>query len=68
MAKKQERGSKGCRKTGRNAASCVRYRNEGRRERNKLRRLERHVKNFPWDNQAWNVLAKMKGLRTRKVA
>lgn len=35
--------SKKSKKQGRNKASCLRYRNENRRERNKLIRLRRHI-------------------------
>ena len=39
-AKKTHKG----RKVGRNSLSCQRYKLEHRREKNKLRRLRRHVK------------------------
>jgi hypothetical protein len=35
------------RKHGRNKNACLRYRNEGRQERNAKRRLKRHMKAHP---------------------
>ena len=48
-AKKTKKG----RKVGRNNLSCQRYKLEHRRERNKLRRLNRHIKNHPTDRCAF---------------
>jgi hypothetical protein len=47
-AKKTKKG----RKTGRNKLSCLRYKLEHRREKNKLRRLLRHIKKHIADNCA----------------
>jgi hypothetical protein len=47
-AKKTKKG----RKTGRNKLSCSRYKLEHRREKNKLRRLMRHIKKHLADNCA----------------
>ena len=49
MAKGQST-KKGCRKAGRNRETCARYRAEGRREKNKIRRAARHAKNHPNDH------------------
>lgn len=47
-AKKQEKsrkgGKKGSHKYGRNRAKCERYRREGRREKNKARRIAKNAK------------------------
>jgi hypothetical protein len=42
MSKRIHKGHSGTRKYGRNKIKCQRYKNERRREKNKLRRL-RHV-------------------------
>ena len=47
-AKKTKKG----RKVGRNSLSCQRYKLEHRREKNKLRRLTRHIKKHLADNCA----------------
>jgi hypothetical protein len=44
--------SKKQRKVGRNAAFCLRYRNSRQLERNKLKKLLKHLKHFPADNCA----------------
>ncbi len=57
MAKRQNGGTrrkKGNRKHDRNRAKCVRYRDEGRKERNALRRLRRHIHSHPADVSARN--------------
>lgn len=40
------------RKIGRNAAKCARYSAEGRREKNKARKILRHLKRHPNDMNA----------------
>ena len=59
--KKKQKGKKN-RKIGRYSKhpSSVRYRGERRWERNKIRRMERHLKRYPDDLQAKNLLS---GLR-----
>lgn len=47
-AKKTKKG----RKHGRNKSACQLYRGRQQRERNKARRLVRHLKKFPADNVA----------------
>lgn len=47
---------KGQRKAGRNKIPCQRYRNEMRQEKNKLRRLRRHLKRHPNDTPAVPVM------------
>jgi len=58
--KKGGKGKKG-RKIGRYAKSpsCMRYKGERRWERNKVRRMERHIKHFPADGQAGNILSQI---------
>lgn len=54
MAGKQPgaRGGKKGRKIGRNKVKCERYLKQGRWERNKLRRLRKHVRHQPNDDEA----------------
>lgn len=52
---KQGRGKKN-RKHGRNADKCKLYRLAGRRERNKERKLRRHLDSHPADAQARQAL------------
>lgn len=54
MAKAKQ--SKKQRKWGRNALSCASYQNASRRERNKLRRLGKHLKRFPGDKTAQDAV------------
>ncbi len=58
MSKKKDKGNKN-RKYGRARVGCERYRREGRREKNKARKLKRHLKNQPGDRAA---TAALKGL------
>lgn len=44
--------SKKSRKWGRNAMSCLAYRNSHRREHNKLKRLKKRLAKFPEDKAA----------------
>jgi len=46
----------GSRKKGRNRKWCEAYRIMGRRESNKRRKMDRHIKAFPNDMQAQNRL------------
>ena len=41
---------------------CKRYKAEGRRERNKVKKLNRHIKNQPNDEQAKKDLARIKSI------
>lgn len=50
MAKAKQ--SKKQRKVGRNANSCLAYKNSNRRERNKLIRLKKHLSRLPDDRCA----------------
>lgn len=43
------KGGKKQRKYGRNAAYCLAYKNSNRRERNKVKRLKKHLARFPND-------------------
>ena len=54
--KRKHRGGGGTRKYGRNKVSCQRYKLEGRREKNKLIKIARHVKNHPNDLMAKALL------------
>lgn len=56
-AKQHQQSKKGGRKIGRNRVECERYRKQGRREKNKLRKLARHVRDFPNDEAARRALA-----------
>lgn len=46
------KGGKKQRKWGRNSLSCARYKNENRREKNKITHLKKHLKRFPDDTCA----------------
>lgn len=48
------------RKHGRNAAFCLRYKNENREEKNKLKKLVRHLAVFENDRCAVHALAHCK--------
>lgn len=49
MASPKKKGGKKGRKIGRNAEKCKAYRAAGRREKNKKRRLAKHLRNHPQD-------------------
>lgn len=48
------------RKVGRNANYCLRYRNSGRQERNKLVRIKKHLMRFPADTCATKAMEALK--------
>jgi hypothetical protein len=54
------------RKVGRNANYCLRYKNENRREKNKVKRLNKHLVRFKDDSCAQRAVehckAKIKGV------
>lgn len=50
----------GARKYGRNKLCCDTYRREGRRERNKLIKLKKHLVRFPDDRCATDAYNKTK--------
>ena len=52
----QKKGGKKGRKVGRNEARCKRYRVQNRREKNKLRRMRKHVLRNPEDTAAKEAL------------
>lgn len=56
------RGKKGSRKAGRNKVKCAAYRSSGRREKNKLIKLKRHLAKHLSDKCAEYALAKLKQL------
>lgn len=56
MAKDQGKGS---RKRGRNKERCKRYRDAGRRELNKAKRLKKHMKAHSEDGSAKTALYKL---------
>jgi len=53
------KGGKKNRKHGRNKTGCERYRREGRREKNKARRLRRHLRHNPQDRTARFALKRL---------
>ena len=57
--KGQQQGKSGGAKIGRNRIPCERYRAQGRRERNKLRKLRKHVRGYPGDLAAKRCLVAM---------
>ena len=46
------------RKHRRNVLTCARYRNQGRREKNKLKRLRKHIARHPGDKCAIACVAR----------
>lgn len=58
MAKRQTDKVKGCTKGGRNRRWCEAYRKAGTRERNKKRKMLRHMKRFPTDGVTERALAR----------
>lgn len=57
----RRKGSKGPYGVRRKTAKCERYRAEGRRERNAVRALRRHVRLHPSDTSAVSALARLGG-------
>lgn len=60
-SKKKNQSGKKNRKIGRYAKSpsCMRYKGEHRWEQNKVRRMERHIRNYPADSQARSILSQL---------
>lgn len=56
MSGDKAKGSKKNRKFGNNKVYCTRYLVENRQAKNKIIRLNRHLKNQPNDNQAIKAL------------
>jgi hypothetical protein len=56
------KGTKKLRKVGRNANSCLSYKNENRREKNKIKKLNRHLKEFDTDTCAQVALDNCKAI------
>lgn len=56
--KKQAKGKKN-RKHGRNESYCAAYASNRRRDRNKLRRLNKHLRRFPGDGCAHEAVARI---------
>ena len=53
---KGAKGGKKTRKYGRNEAKCKRYADRGTREKNKERKLKKHIAEYPNDNVAKKAL------------
>lgn len=49
----------GARKYGRNKITCANYRSQQQRERNKAKKLARHIRACPWDAVAREALSKL---------
>jgi hypothetical protein len=56
---KQKQGGKGSKKYGRNEAKCKAYKAEGRRDKNKARKLAKHRVENPNDKVAANAVTKI---------
>lgn len=54
------KSSKKNRKYGRNSAFCLAYKNSNRREKNKVKKLTRHIAAFANDRCAVHCLANLK--------
>jgi hypothetical protein len=59
MSGKSSSNKKGNKKHGRNEVSCKAYRASGRREKNKVLKLQRHLKVYPSDSAALNKLKEL---------
>ena len=59
MTRTTAKGGHTNRKFGRNSAACLRYKTEGRREKNKARKLRKHTKRQPLDLQAKRSLDRL---------
>ena len=57
---RKRQGSRGCRKIGRAKDKCQRYRQEHRREKNKIRKLSTYCRHHPNDKQTARVLERYK--------
>lgn len=55
-------GGKKNRKVGKRKAFCLIYLNENRREKNKVKRIERHMKRFPLDAGALAHIERLRGV------
>jgi ribosomal protein S15P/S13E len=56
MAKQERPGGKKGRKIGRDKEKCARYRIQGRREINKIRKVRKHIRRHPNDIYAEEAL------------
>ena len=57
----QKKGG-GSRKLGNNKKWCEVYRSTGRRESNKLLKMQRHLRHYPADDQCANRLRSLQGV------
>ncbi len=55
-------GGKKGRKLGRNASWCAAYKARSQREKNKLRRLRKHIERFPSDHCATGCAGRLKAV------
>ena len=55
-------GSGGTKKIGRNKINCQRYKNENRREKNKIRKWQKMIKHLPDNNMRKELEMKIKKL------
>lgn len=55
-----KKGKRGDKKHGRNATKCARYSREHRREKNKILRITRHVRQHPHDRTAIGHIARLR--------
>lgn len=58
MPKQHKRGSGGNKKHGRNKATCDMYKLQGRREKNKIKKLEKILKKQPNNLEVKKILTK----------
>ena len=62
MLKRTKRGSGGRRKIGRMKAKCERYRLAHKREKNKIRKILKHLRKHPNNLQAKKRIEELKAL------
>lgn len=56
----RKKGKSGTRKYGRNLNSCAEYLREHRREKNKIRKIIRHLKAHPHDEASQKVVTMLR--------
>ena len=52
MSYQRKKGSRGVRKYGRARTKCEQYRREHKREKNKIKKILRHLRKHPNDNRS----------------
>ena len=59
LQKKKSTSGGGAQKIGKSKKKCERYKNQGKREKNKVRKVLRHLKNHPEDQCAHDAVKRL---------